>query len=140
MTLKPFERIAADSNVVLSAAVARAAARVFQRAKGLEIVTTDANFEEIQTHLPTLAQQYALDEADVVENLGVLPLKIYPAAFYESHIAEALRFLGRRAPKDVPLAALALKLEIPIWSNDRDFEELPLISYPTAKLLKILGL
>lgn len=47
MTLKPFERIAADSNVVLSAAVARAAARVFLRAKGLEIVTTDANFEEL---------------------------------------------------------------------------------------------
>ena len=74
MTLKPFERITAESNVVLSAAVARAAARVFQRAK------------------------------------------------------------------DVPLAALALKLEIPIWSNDRDFEELPLITYPTARLLKILGL
>jgi len=140
VTLKPFERIAADSNVVLSAAVARAAARVFLRAKGLEIVTTDANFEEIQTHLPALAQQYALDEADVVENLGVLPLKIYPAAFYESHIVEASRYLGRRAPKDVPLAALALKLEIPIWSNDRDFEELPLIAYPTARLLKILGL
>lgn len=140
MTLKPFERIAADSNVVLSAAVARAAARVFQRAKGLEIVTTDANIEEIQTHLPALAQQYALDESDVVENLGVLPLTIYPAAFYESHIAEAARYLGRRAPKDVPLAALALKLGIPIWSNDRDFEELPLIAYPTARLLKILGL
>jgi predicted nucleic acid-binding protein len=87
VTLKPFERIAADSNVVLSAAVAPAAARVFQRAKGLEIVT-----------------------------------------------------VGRRAPKDIPLAALALKLEIPIWSNDRDFEELPLITYPTARLLKILGL
>lgn len=72
MTLKSFERIAADSNVVLSAAVARAAARVFQRAKGLEIVTTDANIEEIQTHLPALAQQYELDEADVVANLGVL--------------------------------------------------------------------
>lgn len=140
MTLKPFERIAADSNVVLSAAVARAAARVFQRAKGLEIVITDANFEEIQTHLPTLARQYALDEADVVENLGVLPLKIYPAVFYESHLAEARRYLGTRDPSDVPLAALALKLEIPIWSNDRDFEELPLIVYPTARLLKILGL
>lgn len=103
-------------------------------------MTTDANFEEIQTHLPTLAQQYALDEADVVENLRVLPLRIYPPVFYESHLAEARRYLGRRDPSDVPLAALALKLEIPIWSNDRDFEEVPLIAYPTARLLKILGL
>jgi predicted nucleic acid-binding protein len=37
-------------------------------------------------------------------------------------------------------ATLALKLEIAIWSNDRDFEELPLIVYPTARLLKVLGL
>jgi predicted nucleic acid-binding protein len=49
-------------------------------------------------------------------------------------------YLAKRDPTDIPLAALALKLEIPVWSNDRDFEELPLIAYPTAKLLKILGL
>lgn len=140
MTSKPFERIAADSNVVLSAAVARAAARVFRDARGLQIVTTEANVEEIQRHLPALAQQYELEEDAVIENLRVLPLKIFPAVFYESHISEAARHLGRRAPKDVPLAALALKLQVPIWSNDRDFEELPLIVYPTARLLKVLGL
>ena len=140
MTSKPFEQIAADSNVVLSAAVARAAARVFRYARGLQIATTEANFEEIQRHLPALAQQYELEEDAVIENLRVLPLKIFPAVFYESHISEAARHLGRRAPKDVPLAALALKLEVPIWSNDRDFEELPLIVYPTARLLKVLGL
>jgi predicted nucleic acid-binding protein len=138
--LKPFERIAADSNVILSAAVARAASRVFQRSKGLKIVTTDANIEEIQMHLPALATQYGLEEADVDENLGALPLTIYPFAFYASHLAEARRYLGQRDPSDIPLAALALKLEIPIWSNDRDFEELPMIAYPTARLLKILGL
>lgn len=49
-------------------------------------------------------------------------------------------YLAKRDSTDIPLAALALKLEIPVWSNDRDFEELPLIAYPTAKLLKILGL
>jgi predicted nucleic acid-binding protein len=140
VTSKPFERIAADSNVVLSAAVARAAARVFRDARGLQIVTTEANVEEIQRHLPALAQQYELEEDAVIENLRVLPLKIFPAVFYESHISEAARHLGRRAPKDVPLAALALKLQVPIWSNDRDFEELPLIVYPTARLLKVLGL
>ncbi len=48
--------------------------------------------------------------------------------------------MAERDPKDVPLAALALKLGIPIWSNDRDFEHFPHGYYPTAKLLKILGL
>jgi len=90
--------------------------------------------------LPALARQYELEEDDVIENLRVLPLKVFAAAFYESHISEAPRYLGRRAPKDVPLAALALKLEVPIWSNDRDFEEVPLVVFPTARLLKVLGL
>lgn len=140
MTSKPFERIAADSNVVLSAAVARAAARVFQR-KDLEIVTTDANYEEVLKHLPALAEQYGLDEDEVAENLRALPLRVYPLAVYFRKVPEATRYLGKRDPKDVPLAALALELQIPIWSNDHDFEVLPGVPlYPTAKLLKVLGL
>jgi len=75
VTSKPFARIAADTNVVLSAAVARAVARVFSRTKGLEIVTTDANFEEIHRHLPALAAKYGLEEDDVVANVAALPLR-----------------------------------------------------------------
>jgi predicted nucleic acid-binding protein len=65
---------------------------------------------------------------------------VVPESHYRSHLAEARRYLGERDPSDIPLAALAPKLGIPIWSNDRDFEELPLIAYPTARLLRILGL
>lgn len=57
-----------------------------------------------------------------------------------SHVAEARRYLDKRDPDDVALAALALKLGVPIWSNDNDFEELPLEVFPTAKLSKILGI
>lgn len=66
--------------------------------------------------------------------------RLTPRPAYESHLEEASEYLAKRDPTDIPLATLALKLEIPVWSNDRDFEELPLIAYPTAKLLKILGL
>jgi len=34
--------------------------------------------------------------------------------------------------------ALALELGLPIWSNDRDFDGLPVDVYPTARLLKLL--
>ncbi len=43
-------------------------------------------------------------------------------------------------PTTSPWPALALKLGVPIWSNDNDFKELPLDLYPTAKLLKVLGI
>lgn len=58
----------------------------------------------------------------------------------QSHLEEAKSLLEKRDPKDVPLLALALKLQIPIWSNDRDFEDLPIELYPTARLLKVMGL
>jgi predicted nucleic acid-binding protein len=39
---------------------------------------------------------------------------------------------------DTELLALAMKLKIPIWSNDRDFKLTGVELYTTAKLLKIL--
>ena len=140
MTSKLSGRIAADTNVLLAAALGAAAARVFSSAMNLRVVTTEANIEEATRILPRLSKRYGLEPASAEANLLRLPLQAYAASAYESHLEEASQYLAKRDPTDIPLAALALKLEIPVWSNDRDFEELPLIAYPTAKLLKILGL
>ncbi len=140
MTSKPLRSVAADSNVLLSAAVGHAARRVFERARKLLVVTTEANLTEVQAYLPSMAEAYALDLTEVEEALAALPVKIYSERQYRRRIPQAQRYLQRRDPDDVALAALAFKLEIPIWSNDRDFEGLPFEVYPTAKLLKVLGL
>ena len=140
MTSKLFASLAADTNVLAAAALGAAAARVFGRVDSPHIVTTEVNIQETARLLPRLAERYGLEPADAEANLIRLPLHVYAESYYESHLAEASHYLGKRDPSDVPLAALALKLQIPVWSNDHDFQELPLIAYPTAKLLKILGL
>jgi predicted nucleic acid-binding protein len=140
VTSKPLRSVAADSNVLLSAAVGHAARRVFERARKLLVVTTEANLTEVQAYLPSMAEAYALDLTEVQEALAALPVKIYSERQYRGRIPQARRYLQKRDPDDVALAALAFKLEIPIWSNDRDFEGLPFDVYPTAKLLKVLGL
>jgi len=58
---------------------------------------------------------------------------------YSSELPAARQLLANRDPDDVALAALALKLRIPIWSNDRDYEHFPLGCFTTAQLLKILN-
>ena len=140
MTSRTLRSVAADSNVLLSAAVGHAARRVFEQVPKLLVVTTEANLAEVQAYLPSMSGAYGLDPFEVQEALAALPIRIYNVRWYRSRIPEARRYLQDRDPDDVALAALALKLQIPIWSNDRDFEGMPIEIYPTAKLLKALGL
>jgi predicted nucleic acid-binding protein len=140
MTSRTLRSVAADSNVLLSAAVGHAARRVFERVPRLLVVTTEANLAEVQAYLPSMSESYGLDLLEVQEALAALPIRLYNVRWYRSRIPEARRYLQDRDLGDVALAALALKLQIPIWSNDRDFEGMPIETYPTAKLLKALGL
>jgi len=139
MTSRTLRSVAADSNVLLSAAVGRAARRVFERAPRLLVVTTEVNLAEVQAYLPSMSKAYGLDLLEVQEAMAALPMRPYNVRWYRSRIPEARRYLQNRDPDDVALAALALKLQIPIWSNDRDFESMPIEIYPTARLLKALG-
>ncbi len=137
MISKNLKRLAADSNVILSAIIGKAALRVFARAE-IEVITTRFNLLEVEEYLPRLASKYGLDERLLLWQLRMLPVVIFSEKHYRSHASEAARILKGRDPEDIHLAALALKEEVPIWSNDKDFEEFPLPVYPTAKLIKIL--
>jgi len=140
VTSQSLRSVAADSNVLLAALARRAARLVFEKAPDLVVVTTDVTIAEVEEYLPEFAARYQIDIDDLVRALVNLPLERYAEAAYRSHLPEARRYLLHRDPDDVALAALALKLKVPIWSNDKDFEELPLEVYPTARLLKILGI
>ena len=47
---------------------------------------------------------------------------VVPKSEYERFLPEAKELLSEH-PKDVPYFALALKLRIPIWSNEKRFKE-----------------
>jgi len=131
------KKIAADSNVILSAIIGKAALRVFVQ-PGIEFITTQFNLQEVDEYLPRLAAKYHLDEKALVWQLKMLPLRSFSEAYYKSHFSNAHKFLGDRDSDDIHLAALALKEKIPIWSNDKDFENLSVPVYTTAQFLKIL--
>lgn len=139
VTSKPPGSVAADSNVLLSAVARRAAARIVAKAPELVIVTTEVTIAEIHEHLPEFAQRYGFDVDVLHEAVDLLPVERYSESDYASHLEEARHYLELRDPDDIHLAALALKLRIPIWSNDDDLRELPLPIYTTAELLKVLA-
>jgi len=50
----------------------------------------------------------------------------------------ALQRIGRRDPTDADLLALALAEDVPLWSQDKDFEGCGVRVYSTTELLKDL--
>jgi predicted nucleic acid-binding protein len=75
----------------------------------------------------------------LIEALTLLPIQVYSETDYAAQLPAAHRLLATRDEDDVALAALALMLDVPIWSNDRDYENFPTGVFTTAALLKILG-
>jgi predicted nucleic acid-binding protein len=130
--------VAADSNVLLSAVAGKAARRVFSKTE-LIVVTTEHNIAEVREYVPEFAVRYDLPEEILVEVLELLPIVVYAEREYIDQIVAARRLLATRDEDDVALAALALHLRIPIWSNDRDYEDFPTGVITTAVLLKTLG-
>jgi len=140
VTSKSLRSVAADANVLLSAVIGRAARRVFEGAPQLRVVTTQITLAEVRRYLPMMAAKYGLILEKLERDLTLLPIQVFSEPHYRSRLAEAGRHLANRDPDDVPLAALALTLQIPIWSNDKDLDEVPLPRYTTGRLLNALEL
>ncbi len=75
-------------------------------------------------------------------NLIYSCLLVYPEEFYQDTIQESRNRIEKRDQGDISPLALTLKLKIPIWTNDLDFQ-IPEVKesvhvYTTEDLIKIL--
>ncbi len=143
MTLKHGEKatgqIAADANVLLSAATGRAALKVFIHSN-LEVISTSLNIKEVWEYLPVMAAKYGIAPELMESQFQLLAVREYELRDYQGSLAIARRKIGKRDPDDIDLLALSLDLGIPLWSNDGDFSGTGVEWYTTAQLLKKLEL
>lgn len=126
------------SNVLLSAVIGKAALKVFTRSN-VRVVSTTATLTEVREYLPNMAESYGMAREILEAQLRLLAVTEHTTADYKSFMPRATRLIGRRDPDDVELLALALALDIPIWTNDRDFSVAGVECYTTAEFLKALG-
>ena len=131
-------KLAADANVLLSALIGGQAARVLRHDAVEEVLTTEMTLAEVQEYAGQLARKRCLAIDVVLLAAAALPVTTIPRAIYAPSIAEARKRIGRRDPDDVELLALAIQLELPVWSNDNDFETTGVVWYTTASLLAVL--
>lgn len=133
-------RLAADANVMLAAILGGRAGLILASPKVDEVLTTEPTLAEVQEYATVLAERKRLSADLLLLAVASLPVTVVPHKDYASRMTEARRRIGRRDPDDVPLLALALKHDIPIWSNDKDFTQAGVPCYTTEDLLRELGL
>jgi|GEM_PF-106489 len=137
-TSMPNGGIVADANVLLSAVAGNAALRVLTEFRVI-VHATAFNAEEVARYLPRMAAKYNLPLDLLQLQWKLLPLRLHPSEDYAGHFEEALRDLAARDADDAHPLALARALGLPLWSNDRDLQNLGVECFPTARLLKILS-
>ncbi len=132
------DAVVADANVLLSAAVGRAARRVFSRSS-VTVHTTRFNADEVEEHLPKLAAMYGLADELVQIQWRLLRIRLHAEEDYAAFLDKARKDIQKRDPDDAHPLALARLLKAPLWSNDRDLTGHGVEVYSTVRLLKELN-
>lgn len=131
-------RLVADVNVLLSAVLGGQAKTVLEHPGVESVVTTAGTFEEVREYAGHLAQKNRLDLELALLAVATLPVAIVPREQYRDALPRARRKIGKCAPVDVEILALAMRLGWPLWSNVHDFEVAGTEWYTTVELLRCL--
>jgi len=129
--------VVADANVLLSAAIGKGALKVFSEFD-VAAHATRFNCDEVEEYLPRLATQYSLPLELVEMQWRLLPVRVHVEDEYAGHVDRARSRVADRDPEDAHALALAMRLDLPLWSNDNDLAGHGVRRYTTAELLRIL--
>ncbi|HHY99359.1 MAG TPA: PIN domain nuclease [Firmicutes bacterium] len=133
------ERIAVDANIIISAIIGGKSGRIFLNETQLKFVTTPSVLSEVREYLPVLAKKKGLPCEVMRSILDLLPILIVREEEYLNHLDAAEAAIGNRDPDDIPLLALAMAFNCPIWTNDNDFSGISGVRvYTTAMLASFL--
>ena len=128
------EKIAVDSNIIIAALLKGKAyflIKEFSR-QGINFISTKANQKEVLKYLPFIAEKLELKVDFIKITFSLLPIK---------YLEPSKKFLEKakviiRDPDDVPLLAIALEHKIPVWTNDKDFENTGIEVITTQEMAK----
>ena len=129
------DRLVVDANPILAALLGGQARRLFFEAPIREFAVPETVLAEVTEHLPRLALKLGMGPSLLDYALDLLPLRPYPPRAYRASVVAARKQIADRDPDDVDALALALRLDVPVWSNDRDFEGTGIERMATAELL-----
>ena len=134
------DSLVVDANPLLSALLGGRAREVLFSGK-ITCVSSQHTLFEVEKYLPHVAKRIGRNELDLWREFQLLPVIAVQPRESDLELKRATELIGQRDPKDVHVLALALRLDLPIWTNDRDFEGLSqhVSTHKTADLLSLIA-
>ncbi|MGD0654087.1 MAG: PIN domain-containing protein [Thermoguttaceae bacterium] len=117
------EPLVIDANPIISALLGDTARELLFSHKFLFFSTQHTLFE-VEKYLPNLAKRLDRPEEELYREFQLLSITVCQANEYDAHIKRANDLIGGRDAKDIPILALTLCLGCPLWTEDRDFDNL----------------
>jgi len=112
-----------DANIIFAALIKDNVTRFILFRDSVRIFAPEFIFSEIEKYSDEICEKSGKSKDDLDEALNVIMrrITIIPKEEMQPFLAKAREFSPD--PKDVSYLALALKLKIPVWSNDRILKE-----------------
>lgn len=117
-------RIVLDANILIRAMLGVKVGRLLTTyAESIEFCAPSIAFDDAETHLPAIMTKRGIGPQALSLGMAAVRLVVteLPSEVTEPCRAKALQRIGRRDPDDWPIAAAALVLDCPIWTEDKDF-------------------
>ncbi|MFZ0706754.1 MAG: PIN domain-containing protein [Candidatus Korobacteraceae bacterium] len=113
-----------DANILLRAVFGRKVREILEAyERRANFYSPDHCFQEARKYIPDISSRKHLDvdlAVSVLDQISEI-VELVDASLYEEYEEVARERVGQRDPDDWPIAAVALLLNLPIWTEDQDF-------------------
>lgn len=126
-----------DANILVRAVLGKRVGNILERHHPhAKFFTPEICFEEARKHLPAVLKKRGIDPLHVLETLDHLPTLVQPvkATSYRSLEKTARNRIRSRDEDDWPVLALALSLNLPIWTEDQDLFGVGIATWTTDRI------
>jgi predicted nucleic acid-binding protein len=126
-----------DANILLRAVFGTRVRAILESFEdSANFFSPDVCFQDARDYIPDVAARRGIDKSAAFMVLDGISLIVdsVDRSLYEAHEQLARERVSPRDPDDWPVAAVALLLAIPIWTEDRDFFGTGIPSWTTDKV------
>jgi predicted nucleic acid-binding protein len=118
-------KLVCDTNIVFSAVIAGGKTRELLLSDRIELYAPEFFFTELDNHREEISEKSNLseDELGLLLDLLFKDTEVVPKEEFEDELSQAAERIGETDPDDVPFLALALHLDVDLWSDDTDFDD-----------------